>query len=63
MGLDLCLVCQSLQHAIIQECLSSSDSGVRGGERCDKTDLLAGLTFLVVSSVVPSLLSIFFHVS
>lgn len=45
MGLGLCLVCQSLLHAIIQECVSSSDRGERGGNCYDKTALLAGPTF------------------
>lgn len=32
-GRDLCVVCRSLQHAIIQECLPSSDNRVCEGNR------------------------------
>lgn len=46
----LCLVRRSLQHAIIQECLSSSDRGV-------KTGLLARLTHRY--SAAASYLSLF----
>ena len=52
MELDLCLVCQSLRHAIIQECLSSSEGGERGGNCCAITGLLAGLTFAAAHSVL-----------
>lgn len=62
MGLGLCLVRQSLQRAITQECLSSSGSGVRGGERYDTTGLLTGPNFPVVSGVLPSSLSLCFSV-